>query len=199
VSAVCEGDRKERTFLVRDGARETWQFCRDARNETALRLVTMINESKLMKAASRAVRDDVELVEEVPLEGASLTFWRGKRKLPSLKVAILETGDKVLVVNKSFKNLEKLLRVAHIPNADFSKLIRIFNRAAPGRRRVIEGEQDFMGSPPFEGWHPPRIVGEDLVFFSNDYIDGRIERVTVRPDGSLDVTYIGKGRRMPIR
>ncbi len=145
------------------------------------------------------MNDEVQLTEEIPFNKGSLSLWRNKWKMPRTTISVLESDDGLLIANKNFENFQQLLQLVAAEAVDQDMILRIFEKAAPPRRLILKCEDDFAGQPVPNVWHPPQVAEGKLIFFCNDYIKGRIEKISIGSTGMINVANVAKGIRRGLR
>ncbi len=156
----------------------------------------MKDHSKAKGRAEGALRGQVFLVEEIPLQGGSLQIWAQALMRPARKVAIFEGEDgSMIVTSRSLSSFEKFLRASRPDLENERSFLLIFGKAMPGRRAPALEESDVLEKHK-EIWRPPRFDGDQLVFFCINYETGMFERVVVSSDHRISLTEVGRGARM---
>lgn len=154
----------------------------------------------IKKLATKAADDEVDLVEEESApNGTKLSFWRGATKLPAKKVAVLELSDGQAFIVDSIELFSQLLFACDIRSDEIAKIVGLFNRIAPGGRRILELPANPMVKVLKEKWYAPRLDNGTLQFLCNNFRTGVIENIRISTDLRIEVTPVASGLRMPLR
>lgn len=150
--------------------------------------------------ASRELRDGVYLIEEISLQGFSLSIWRQANIKPARSAAIFELDNKLVVTTRSFKHFEKLLGMLKPSQKNKTLIFNLIEKAAPPRRTVLIDPNHPDLLPKYRGvWKPPAWEKGELVFFCNDYRRGKFEKIIIRENYQLDVVELGPGKRFMLK
>jgi hypothetical protein len=152
----------------------------------------MTNIKEIKKLVRREIHDEPHLIEEVVKDGATLSVWKGDRTLPRIKMAILEMADGQLVPLRKLKDLALLLKAMGLQPAQQAEVLSLLQRVPLGERYFILTAEDFIGAPAPK-WHPPKMTEVGLILFSNNFETGRLERVVIRNDLSIEAIDVGEG------
>jgi hypothetical protein len=158
-----------------------------------------VRKTAIKKLARREIHDDPMLVEELTRNGASLSFWRGASKLPSLRIAILQVATGRIFAIRRPQDVSRVIKAMGFDLVDHQIIITLFARIAPGRRHPILAKTDFYGAPRPSGWHPPKLTSGALIFFCNNPNSGKIERITITPELRVETSRYAEGWKFFLR
>ncbi|WP_124596580.1 hypothetical protein [Burkholderia stagnalis] len=122
-----------------------------------------------------------------------LTEWKNSHSLPTRRIcSFLANSGELFVPNESDVNFVRLLRLTVGGYASAKEFCDIVKLSSPALRKAIVKPYPYMKFASVE-WFEPRLNDGEFEGFFENLTSGKIEKITVRGDGSAEIVNVGEG------
>jgi hypothetical protein len=138
-------------------------------------------------------KDDVKKVRDLRLGKCAVEIWREANAMPPQKVALVIDADGNVIQSRlDDGELIKAIDSLRLGVEDVEYFLDVFEDLSPHRRTIIN-QIKYPYQERISGiWHKPKMIGNDLVFYTDNESGGFLERVCVRDLCHAEIEVIEK-------
>lgn len=151
-----------------------------------------INQSEIL--ARSLLRDEVVEERRFSIGSAQASIWKNKTERPVARVCVCESGNDT-VASLDLDSFIKILQLSRPSLEELASDLELLKSILPFRLRLLPcgrtSIDDETGNQPL-----PAILEEGLVFYCNDYRNGRVLRLVISKDYRLATENVREGVAM---